>query len=267
MERPQDLELPSVKGSSQGHISILLVNPNSSPHIIQNCLQSISDKIPAGVTVHGFTAPKPAPSAIEGRVDAVLSSAACLRVLVPIKGRFDAFLVCCFSSHPLISALREEVEQPVIGIMEAALYASRMCGGKLGVITTSERSEILHQQSIIEYGLGAFSAGCAASKVSVLGLEMQPREKVYAEVIRAAKVLVDERGADCICLGCAGMTGMREACEDAVDTAGRQVMVVDGVAIGVQLLIALVREGLGTAKRGAYRPAEPARIARQQDWY
>ena len=122
-------------------------------------------------------------------------------------------------------------------------------------------------RSIIEYGLGTFSAGCAPSKVSVLGLEREPRQRVYAEVIRAAKVLVNERGADCICLGCAGMTGMREACEDAVGTAARQVMVVDGVAVGVQLLIALVREGLGTAKRGAYRPAEPACVARKQDWY
>jgi Asp/Glu/hydantoin racemase len=259
--------LPVVVGTEQPPISILLINPNSSPHITQACLKNVASKIPHGVTVHGFTAPPPAPSAIEGRVDGVLSAAECLRVIVPIKHRFDAFLVCCFSNHPLVTALREEVTQPVLGIMESALYASRMCRNKLGIVTTSERSEIIHQQSIVEYGFGNFSAGCAACKISVLDLESKPKEEVFAGVIGAAKELVERRNADCICLGCAGMTGAKEACEEAVGKHQSQVMVVDGVAMGVQFLIGLVREGLGTAKGGAYRPAEAGRKARNQEWY
>jgi Asp/Glu/hydantoin racemase len=245
-------------GIEQPKISILLINPNSSPHITQACLKNVSGKIPPGVTVHGFTAPPPAPSAI---------AAECLRIIVPIKHRFDAFLICCFSNHPLVTALREEVTQPVLGIMESALYASRMCGNKLGIITTSERSEIIHQQSIVEYGFGNFSAGCAACKISVLDLESKPKEAVFAGVIRAAKDLVERQNADCICLGCAGMIGVKEACEEAVGKQQGQVMVVDGVAVGVQFLIGLVREGLGTAKGGAYRPAEAGRKARNQGWY
>ncbi len=229
---------------------------------------SISGKIPPGVTVYGFTAPLPAPSAIEGKADAVLSTAACLRAIVPIKHHYDAFLVACFSDHPLIAALKEEVEGPVIGIMEASLYAARLCGTKLGIITTSERSEILHQKSIVDYGFGSYSAGCVASRISVLGLESLPRDEVFASVTKAAKELVEVRGADCICaLDVAGMTGMKEACEEAVNTKERQVMVIDGVGTGIQFLIALVRESLGTAKCGAYRSAEAARSARGQDWY
>jgi Asp/Glu/hydantoin racemase len=260
-------DFPSVSGAQQAPISILLINPNSSPHITHACLQNVSSKLPPGVTVYGFTATPPAPSAIEGRVDAILSSAECLRKIVPIKHRFDAFLVACFSNHPLISALREEVEAPVLGIMESALYASRMCGEKLGVITTSERSEILHAQTIFDAGFANYSAGCAACKISVLDLENKPKEEVFAGVTRAARELVEERKADCLLLGCAGMTGAKEACEDAVGTKERKVMVVDGVAVGVQFLIGLVREGLGTAKGGAYRPAEAGRIARGQAWY
>ncbi|KAK8029723.1 D-hydantoinase [Apiospora rasikravindrae] len=263
-----DSPLPSVTGHNAAPISILLINPNSSSPMTDNCLKSIADKIPAGVTVHGFTAPRPAPSAIEGRVDGVLSSAECLRAIVPIQDRFDAFLVCCFSHHPLVDALREEVtHQPVLGIMESALYASRMCGSRLGVVTTSERSAVNHELAIAGYGFAHYSAGCAASRISVLGLESQPKEVVHAGVVGAAKTLVEERGADAVCLGCAGMTGIREACEEALGTAERQVMVVDGVAVGVQFLTALVREGLGTAKRGAYRPAKAGRDARKQEWY
>ncbi|KAK7961773.1 D-hydantoinase [Apiospora aurea] len=263
-----DSPLPSVTGHNAAPISILLINPNSSPHMTDNCLQSIAGKIPAGITVHGFTAPRPAPSAIEGRADGVLSAAECLRAIVPIQARFDAFLVCCFSHHPLVDALREEVpRQPVLGIMESALYAARMCGSRLGVVTTSERSAVNHELAIAGYGFSHYSAGCAASRISVLGLESQPKEVVYAGVVGAAKELVEQRGADAVCLGCAGMTGVREACEEALETAERQVMVVDGVAVGVQFLTALVREGLGTAKRGAYRPAKAGRDARKQEWY
>lgn len=236
----------------------------------QACLRSIASTLPPHVTVYGFTAPPTAPSAIEGRADAVLSAADCFRALQPIistaQPRFEAFLVACFSAHPLIPMLREEYTQPTIGIMEAALYASRMCGDKLSVLTTGQRSKFLHQDSInTTYGLGNFSVGCEASDVSVLELETKPKEEVYAGLVGAARRLV-ERGADCICLGCAGMTEMQEVCQKAVGMEQREVMVVDGVGVGVHFLISLVREDLGTAKRGAYRSSAAGREKRAQDW-
>ncbi|KAF3763892.1 hypothetical protein M406DRAFT_51047 [Cryphonectria parasitica EP155] len=274
------LLLPSVTGNNTRPISILLINPNSTPSMTEACLRSISLTLPPHVTVHGFTAPSTAPSAIEGRTDAVLSAADCFRALHPLlspttptnpstspsQPRFDAFLVACFSAHPLIPMLREEYPQPTIGIMEAALYASRMCGERLGVITTSQRSKVLHADTInTTYGLGNFSAGCVASNINVLELESKPRDEVYASLVGAAKGLVEDKGADCICLGCAGMTEMLEVCQAAVGKE-REVMVVDGVAVGVHFLVGLVRENLGTAKGGGYRSSAAGRARRQQDW-
>ncbi|KAJ4387906.1 hypothetical protein N0V93_008509 [Gnomoniopsis smithogilvyi] len=220
--------LPSVVGTSTRPISILLINPNSTASMTQACLRSIAATLPPHVTVHGFTAPPTAPSAIEGRADAVLSAADCFRALQPIVATaqppFEAFLVACFSAHPLIPMLREEYAQPTIGIMEAALYASRMCGDKLSVLTTGQRSQFLHQDSInTTYGLGDFSVGCEAADVSVLELETKPKEEVYAGLVGAARRLV-ERGADCICLGCAGMTEMQEVCQKTVGMDDREVM-------------------------------------------
>ncbi|KAI3394183.1 hypothetical protein diail_3138 [Diaporthe ilicicola] len=263
--------LPSVTGSNTRPISILLINPNSTHSMTEACLRSISDTLPPHVTVHGFTAPPTAPSAIEGRADAVLSAADCFRALHPIttdpsRPRFDAFLVACFSAHPLIPMLREEFTQPCIGIMEASLYASRMCGERLSVITTGQRSRFLHEDSInTTYGLGKFSVGCEAADVAVLELESSPKDEVYAGLVSAAKRLVD-RGADCISLGCAGMTEMRDICQKAVGMEDREVMVVDGVAVGVHFLAGLVSEGLGTAKRGLYRSSGAGRERRGQSW-
>jgi Asp/Glu/hydantoin racemase len=276
--------LPSVTGSSARPISILLINPNSTPSMTEACLRSIAGTLPPHVTVHGFTAPPTAPTAIEGRADAVLSSADCFRALHPIltgtgtctdpdpdpssqaQPRFDAFLVACFSAHPLVPMLREEFTQPCVGIMEASLYASRMCGERLGVITTGQRSRFLHEDSInTTYGLGQFSVGCEAAEVAVLELDSKPKVEVYAGLASAARRLV-QRGADCICLGCAGMTEMRDVCQKAVGMEQREVIVVDGVAVGVHFLVGLVSEGLGTAKGGSYRSSAAGRERRGQDW-
>lgn len=262
--------LPSATGPpNPTPISILLINPNSTPTMTAACLSSIRSRIPPFVTVYGFTAPAPSPTAIEGHVDAVLSSSSCLRALLPILPHYNAFLIACFSAHPLIPALREEVShtQPVVGIMEAALYASRMCGTALSVLTTSRRSAAMHDQAIrTTYGLGEFSVGCLAAELGVLELESRDQEEVKRVMREKVKVLVKQRRADCVCLGCAGMTEeMGEACREVVGDG--TAMVVDGVGVGVQFLVGLVREGLGTAKGGVYASAKVGREGRGQEWY
>ena len=88
--------------------------------------------------------------------------------MVPIASKYDAFLVACFSAHPLINALREELSGPVIGIMEASLYAARMLGGRLSVVATGGRSKIMHEDAIRYYGLEGFSAGVETTNLGVL---------------------------------------------------------------------------------------------------
>jgi Asp/Glu/hydantoin racemase len=63
------------------------------------------------------------------------------------------------------------------------------------------------------------------------------------------------------------MTEMKIKCEEAVDTKNATAQVIDGVGVGVQILIGLVREGHVTAKGGVYRSAQEGRKARGQDWF
>ncbi|MCJ1385823.1 hypothetical protein MMC17_008947 [Xylographa soralifera] len=275
--------LPTITGAALPPISILLINPNSTPHMTTACLTSLTPTLPAGVTVTGFTAPVPAPSAIEGQLDGVLSAAECIRALLPYlhnedetakdsegkegprgtsKPQYDAFLVACFSAHPLIGALREEVAGPVVGIMEAALYAARMVGGRLGVVATGARSVVMHEDAIRGYGLAGYSVGAAGTGMGVLELETLERGEVAGRMCEAAERLVG-RGADCVCLGCAGMVGMRERVGESV---GDGVQVVEGVGVGVQFLVGLVREGLRTEKGGVYASAGEGRRRRGQEW-
>lgn len=260
------LLLPSVTGNSTRTIQILLINPNGTSSMTDACLRSLEETLPPYCTVTGLTAPHPTPSAIEGHLDGILSAAAAVRAVAPIAANYDAFLVACFSAHPLINALREEVSGPVIGIMEAALYSARMLGGRLGIVATGGRSKIMHEDAIRSYGLDGFSVGCETTNLGVLELERLPRDKVLGLVSEAARRLVQEKGADCIALGCAGMTEMKIRCEEAVGTKDATAQVIDGVGVGVQILIGLVREGHMTAKGGIFRRAQDSRSARGQDW-
>ena len=121
----------------------------------------------------------------------------------------------------------------------------------------------MHEDAVRgDYGLEGFCVGVEVTGLGVLELETKSREEVLGKVGSAAGNLVREKGADCVALGCAGMTDMRERCVEEV--GGEGVTVLDGVGIGVQFLVGMVREGLRTGKGGVYRSAEAGRKARGQ---
>ncbi|PYI03970.1 carbon-nitrogen hydrolase [Aspergillus sclerotiicarbonarius CBS 121057] len=247
---------------SQKTLRILLINPNSTQSMTTNCIALINPTLPPDVEVHGFTAPLPAPSAIEGVLDSVLSAATTLRAVLPLADQYDAFLVACFSDHPLIRALREELPAPVIGIMEASLFAARTVGNRFGVVVTSSRSQIIHADAIRQAGLEGFCAGVEACGLGVLELDNEAGKDVVGAMCGAAETLV-AKGADTVILGCAGMVRLKGAVEKAV---GPDVQVIDGVVAGVHHLVSLVRMGARTAKRGAYMSSRVARLARGQEY-
>lgn len=262
--RENALPLRSVSGATFSKpIRILLCNPNATEFMTHACLEMAKPTLPADVTVTGFTAPKPAPSAIEGNFDNIMSAAAAARAIIPIADQYDAFLVACYSDHALIRMLREELSQPVIGIMEASLIAARTLGSRFGIIATSNRSKYTLEDSIRYYGLEGFCAGIRSCNLGVLELESKPEKEVLRIMGDVGKQLVAD-GADVLTLGCAGMTNMKAAVEA---TVGKDVQVIDGVLAGVHHLAGLCRMGTKTAKRGMYQSSAEGRKERGQDWY
>jgi Asp/Glu/hydantoin racemase len=255
--------IKSVSGSAyRKQIRILLCNPNATEFMTNACLEMVRPTLPPDVIVTGFTAPKPAPSAIEGNFDNVMSAAAAARAIIPIAAGYDAFLVACYSDHALIRMLREELTQPVIGIMEASLVSARTLGSRFGIIATSSRSKYTLEDSVRHYGLEGFCAGVRSCNLGVLELESKPEKEVLAIMCDVGKKLVED-GADVLTLGCAGMTNMKAAVEA---TVGEDVQVIDGVVAGVHHLVGLCRTGMKTAKKGMYKSSAVGRNNRGQDW-
>lgn len=238
------------------------------------CLNSVRPNLPSGIELTGYTAPYPAPTAIESATDAIMSTEAVLRDLAKYSAangetvqNFDGMIVACYSLHPLIDALRESYDVPVIGIMEASLYVARMLGARFGIVATGTRSRFRQQDMVAAYGLTHFYVGSEATNLGVLELESRDRNEVLKRVSHASRLLA-AKGADTILLGCAGMTEMVRAAKDGVreEDGTRKVNVIDGVEAGVQMMAALVGMGIPTSKKYIYKGERDGRRARGQNW-
>lgn len=243
---------------------ILLINPNSTKLMTINCIKMIEMHVPPDAIVYGYTAPTTAPTTVEGHLDGVISSADVIRDAYHLIKNADACLVACFSDHPLVNCIREEFDMPVCGIMEAAIYTAKLIGGRFGIITTVYRSQIRHEDGVKNYGISNGCAGLLSTGLKVAELHTKPREEVLEIMQNVAKKLVLENQADTILLGCAGMTDMKSAVENAVTPFG--VIVIDGVVSGINVLSGIVRSGLKTSKRGLFCSSCESRLARGQDW-
>ena len=175
-------------------------------------------------------------------------------------GDYDAFLVCCYSQHPLVSQLRQELvgvgqgSKPVTGIFEASIATCLQCidiEGKFGIVSTGKQwEEILGDAVAVLLGSNATGryTGTETTGLNADELHTTPKDEVDKRMSEATKRLL-ETGARAICLGCAGMAGMdrtvRKACIEALgDEEGRRVKIVDGVISGVIFLEGALRAGL-----------------------
>jgi Asp/Glu/hydantoin racemase len=242
-----------------------------------NMLVHVRPSLPANVELTGYTAPYPSPLAIESATDAIMSTEACLRDLAKHAApngetiqNFDGLIVACYSAHPLIDALREAYDVPVIGIMEASLYVARMLGARFGIVSTSLRSKFKQEDAVEAYGLSHFYVGSEATQLGVLDLDAKGSsagQEVNKRVAHCARALA-ARGADTILLGCAGMTEVIRAAKDGVreEDGRRTVNVIDGVEAAIQLMSGLVGMAVPTSKRGLYKGEREGRRMRGQNW-
>lgn len=241
--------------SSHNKVRILIANPNSSV-AITNALKSLV-VCPPDCALDFFTGPSSAPTSIDDDQTSRKSEEACTPELERVITAFDAVLIACYSDHPLVHSLRERhPEKHIVGIFEASIVHALLLGKRFGIVTTGEAWE-----SVLSEGVASFLGfdvksllqgaeadirlwrsdrfvGVASTGLGVNELhEADPME--VSEKIGAASRKVLERGADVICLGCAGMSGMEDAVRSVTD--GSRVVVVDGVQAGVDLLAGLGR--------------------------
>ena len=104
--------------NSMGQVSILIINPNSSLSMTEALKPLLEDLLHPELHFDFYTAPDSAPRSIN---DAATSEASTRETLPDLllnflglsegcharrNGRYSAYLVACYSAHPLTSILR-----------------------------------------------------------------------------------------------------------------------------------------------------------------
>lgn len=233
---------------------VLLVNPNTSTAFTDR-IQTIAEKYAQPGTVVVAKNPSSGPRSIESIYDEILSAPGTLELVISELDQFDAVAVACYSDHPSIYALREITDKPVIGIAEASMYLACMLGYKFSVVTTNREWEPLLWDAVRHYGLTERCASVRSTGMPVLALESASPDETFAMILNAARQAVEVDGAEVICLGCAGMTGLDKQLE-----AELCVPVLDGVISALKLLEGMVGYGVKTSKRLAYARPNPKEL-------
>lgn len=231
---------------------LLVVNPNTSREMTSTIRLSAEAAGKAlGVDVD-TGCPQAGPESIEGRFDEIVSAYWTLDCVTQVAAQYDGIVVACYGPHPAIEALREAIEIPTMGIMEASILYAMPLGAKFSIVTTSPRWKPLLEEGVKLLGVEDRCASVRSSGLAVLDLERLPTEQVLSRLADEAHAAVSDDGAEVILLGCAGMAGLEEAVASAAS-----VPVVDSVRAGVTLVAALARSGAKTSKRNLYRAVDP----------
>ncbi|SPO27240.1 related to DCG1 - involved in nitrogen-catabolite metabolism [Ustilago trichophora] len=236
---------------SSSIVDIYVVNPNSSSIITDALEACLSPQTPPGCISHFVTGPPSSPESIQDVGESIISAAETYRSLTDSSPNSDlklhsasAFLVACFSDHPLVGILRQKCpNKPSIHLLEAAIIHALSCGIRFGVLTTG-KSVVPDVEAGVRKLMGGNSdryVGTHATGLGVVELQSGNKDKVQSLMKMGAQDLV-AKGADVIILGCAGMTGMESLVISACAEVGVQhVAVIDGARAGMQILAGLAR--------------------------
>ncbi|TXT10664.1 hypothetical protein VHUM_02169 [Vanrija humicola] len=245
--------MPITSKTGSGAVRLLVINPNSTVAFTEHIATELASDLPDSYEVTFYTAPASAPASIESMGDGIVTAAACLEELhADDLAQYHGAVVACFSNHPLVHALREEVAYPVVSILEAPLLMGAQLGAHVGILTTSPRWESLLAHDVATLGLsGKNTAGVVSSGFSVLDLERKSPAEVGDRLVQIA---LDEfyrkRKADVLILGCAGMVGFVEQLRDKIPAD--DMVVLEPVRCAFEMCVALVRSRARTSKGGIY---------------
>lgn len=269
-------------------IKIMVINPNVSTEMT-DALKPIMDRLNfTDVEWHFYTSPcdsnsREAPiDSINNSVDSAKTAWVCRNTTQYIPD-FDAFLVACYSAHPLVGILRQAIAEYeskhdshrhryVTGIFEASvttslslisafkltpvMYARDQVEDSFGIVTTGSGWKQELTNAVTEMLVGkdretpACFAGVETTGLSALELHHTDPDEVRRRISEATARLLQNSSTfvAAVCLGCAGMVGMEEAVrEGCIKAYGKQeglrVRIVDGVIAGARQLADHCRSG------------------------
>ena len=218
---------------------IIVINPNSSQTVTDDIDTALDDlRADANAEFECLTLGDGPPGIETQRhVDSVAMPLC--RLIESCDNRASAFVVACFSD-PGLHAARETTRKPVLGIAESGLLTALTLGDRIGVIAILAGSIPRHSRFIRAMGIEGRIAGELPVGLGVT--ELADEDKTYARMTDVGRRLAEEKGADVLVMGCAGMARYRARLEDAL-----ALPVIDPTQAAAGMAVTASRLGYRTA--------------------
>lgn len=229
---------------------IAVLNPNTSTAMTERIAATATAAASDGTEIVPLE-PAWGPASVEGYYDGFVAAAAMLDRVVTLAEPLDGLVIAGFAEHGR-EAMRELLDGPVVDIAEAAATLAQLLAPRYGVVTTLPRACAQIRDNLRLAGLMDRCASIRALDIGVLDADVDEEETVR-RFLAVARQVVDE-GAEAICLGSAGFTGLADRL-----TRELGLPVVDGIAAAVQLVESCHRLGLRTSKILTWAPPLPKR--------
>ncbi|GAA3707029.1 aspartate/glutamate racemase family protein [Oceanisphaera sediminis] len=221
---------------------LLLVNANTSQNITEKLAIEARLALPAGWQLSTATGSFGA-AVIQTRRDCAIAEHACIEAveahLAEQADGCDAVVVGV-SLDTGLWALREALNVPVVGLLEASLLTACMVGGRYGLVVMGPKTVPLYRELVERHGLATRLAGIEAIAADALAVHAAP-EQFDAALIEACDRLV-EGGAECVILVGAVVAGLHRRLQGRV-----AVPLLDGMACAVTQACGLARLELSKA--------------------
>ena len=222
---------------------VIVINPNSTEAVTQAMDKALDPlRLAGGPQIESITNPD-GPPGIESQQHVDQVSAHICNIIQARDNDAGAFVIACFSD-PGMFAAREVTAKPVFGIAESGILSALSLGNRFGVVAILPQSIPRNIRYIRSLGLESRLAGDFAIGLGVT--ELADEDRTFSRMVRVSEALRDEKGADVLVMGCAGMARYRAPLEDKLGIA-----VVDPVQAAVAMAIPAIRLGQTNSTRRA----------------
>ncbi|RWR28388.1 aspartate/glutamate racemase family protein [Sinirhodobacter populi] len=224
---------------------IKVINPNTTWSMTEKIGEAARRAASPGVEILAVS-PRMGPVSIEGSYDEAFAAVGVIdEVLRGEAEGCDGYVIACFGD-PGLAAAREVARGPVVGIAEAAMHAASLIGTGFSIVSMLERSRMTMEHLVHAYGMERRCRSIRMTDIPVLDLEIEGSD-AQARIIAECRCAISEDHADCVLLGCGGMSDLMARVSAEIGAPA-----IDGVSAGVRLVEALAGLGLGTSKRQGY---------------
>lgn len=229
-------------------MKIKVIIPNSSVPFRNSQIRQRKRAASPGCDVEVVCLPH-GPVSIESAYDEAIAGPHIIREVENAEREgFEAVSLDC-AMDTVVRAARESVKIPVVSAGEASyLLAMGLCV-KFSVVTVLKSTADAIRDNIGKYGFEGRCASVRYARIPVL--ELNDQERAFRAIQKEARKAIDDDGAECIVLGCTGMSALAKRLMDHLS-----VPVIDPAVAALKMAELYLSMGLSTSKVAYTTPSE-----------